>query len=450
MRVLFAVHHFPPTFKGGAEWRALRTVQALHCAGNKVMVVCIESIAQGSSSIAVAAKTMEDGISIHRLYFNLARTPDPFQYSYRNPLIGRYLRDVITEWKPDVLHLISGYLMSGSTIEAAQAAEVPVVVTLTDFWFLCPRINLVQSDGTLCQMPMDYLRCVLCLCKEKRRLRIPDHLSKGILGRMLRRLWQYPLGLHLSGVSRLEQKVKMRHNYLLSMLNSVDVVISPSRFLKQLFEAQGVCPRRFLYIRQGLDLERFAPPKLKRADFFLRIGYIGQIARHKGVDVLIRAFNKLHEGKRKPRLLIYGDSEQFPGFTRQLQKDIIRKDDIVFAGKFDNSRIGHIHGRLDVLAVPSVWYESSPTVILEAFAAGTPVVASNLGGMAELVEHEVNGLLFKAGNDQDLARQLQRLLDQPELLKDLRAGAPTVKSIEEEVKELIEVYQQILRIKTSG
>ena len=71
-------------------------------------------------------------------------------------------------------------------------------------------------------------------------------------------------------------------------------------------------------------------------------------------------------------------------------------------GEFKHSRIAEIFSEIDVLVVPSVWYENSPLVIQEAFLAGTPVIASDIGGIPELVKDKENGLLFKANDDNDL------------------------------------------------
>ena len=88
-----------------------------------------------------------------------------------------------------------------------------------------------------------------------------------------------------------------------------------------------------------------------------------------------------------------------------------------------------------------MWYENSPNAVLEAFAHRTPVVASNLGGMAELVRNGGNGLLFTPGDAEDLARQLRRLLDKSDLLSTLRAGIGPVKSVAQEMDELEEIYR---------
>ena len=99
---------------------------------------------------------------------------------------------------------------------------------------------------------------------------------------------------------------------------------------------------------------------------------------------------------------------------------------------------------LDVIVVPSLWYENRPTVIVEAQATGTPVVATRLGGMAELIKHNENGLLFKAGSVKSLTEQLQRLLDEPTLLPQLQSCIQPVPAVEEEMATLISVYESLL------
>ncbi len=436
MRILIAVHHFPPTFGGGAEWRAHRTARGLRQAGHQVQVVCVDSITQGDGQALAHVETIYQGVPVQRLSFNLSQSPAPFLWGYRNPLVGQYVGELLKSFRPHVLHLISGYLMSGSVIEAAQALGVPTVVTLTDFWFLCPRITLVRSDDSLCTTPADPLACTLCLRKEQRRYRLANRWSGGLVGQALSFIWQK------SGDDLLAA-VRQRKDYLFALLDTIDVVISPSQFLKELFEAQNVSPRRFLYMRQGLDVSDWAEAKPKRSDGRLRIGYIGQMARHKGVDVLVEAFRRLRPGDPAPRLILYGDTAQFPRFAARLRKQVTGQQAIVFAGTFEHSQIGRIHAGVDVLVVPSMWYENSPNVILEAFATGTPVVVSRLGGMAELVTDDVNGFHFQPGNAEALARVLQRFIDQPDLAANLARNVPPVKTVQQEIQELLQVYTSL-------
>ncbi len=436
MKVLMAVHHFPPAFGGGAEWRAYRTARGLQQAGHQVQVVCVDSITHGGGQTLKYDETTYDGVAVCRLYFNLAQSPNPFLWSYRNPIIGQHVSDLLDEFGPDVLHLISGYLLSGSTIEAAQSVGVPTVVTLTDFWFLCPRITLVCSDDSLCTTPADPLACALCLRKEQRRYRLPDQLSGGMLGRAFSLIWR-------KNNDALLAALQARKSYLVSLLDTVDFVISPSQFLKQLFEARGVAPLRFVYMRQGLDTTNWVDGKPTSNKSHLRIGYIGQIAKHKGVDVLVEAFYRLRAREKAPQLILYGDTDQFPDFAKQLHKQVQGREDIVFAGRFQNSQIRRIHAGINVLVVPSVWYENSPNVILEAFVTGTPVVVSRLGGMGELVADGVNGFQFEPGNAKSLARVLQRFIDQPHLVSNLGRDMPLVKTVQEEIRELLQIYTSL-------
>jgi glycosyltransferase involved in cell wall biosynthesis len=101
--------------------------------------------------------------------------------------------------------------------------------------------------------------------------------------------------------------------------------------------------------------------------------------------------------------------------------------------------------RLDVTVVPSIWYEVGPLSMLESFAAGTPVVASPLGNMADLLQDGINGLHFRPGDEGHLAQQLQSLIDQPSLLERLRAGVKPPRSIDDEMQQLITIYNSVFR-----
>ena len=125
-------------------------------------------------------------------------------------------------------------------------------------------------------------------------------------------------------------------------------------------------------------------------------------------------------------------------------RPLLKNRGVEWLGSVAHDRIPTVLASLDVLVVPSVWIENSPFVIKEAFAAGVPVVASNLGGMAELVEDGRNGLLFEAGDAADLRRVIARLLDEPGLLARLREGLPRVRSIDEDAAWTQSIYEEAL------
>ncbi|MCJ7694897.1 MAG: glycosyltransferase, partial [Anaerolineaceae bacterium] len=150
--------------------------------------------------------------------------------------------------------------------------------------------------------------------------------------------------------------------------------------------------------------------------------------------------------EEKAQLLIFGPYDQESAYRDSIKRSINgNKQSIRVCGGFSHDQLGEVLSEIDVLVVPSVWHENNPRVIQEAFAAQTPVIASNVGGMAEFVQHEVNGLLFDRSNEIDLARQLSRIVNEEGLLERLRCGIKPVKKIEVEVEELIKIYEELIQ-----
>lgn len=443
MKILLASHHFPPHFLSGAEWQTYRIACWLKVAGHKVQVLCVESDTYGQAGQLEYQDEVYNDIPVRRLFFNLPAAPDPFRWSFRNPLIERHTRDILLDFQPDVLHLISGYLLSGSVISAAQSLGIPIVLMPMDFWFLCPRITLLHPDGSLCDIPKDRAECVLCLRQDKRRYRWADRITAGRASRFVRWLWKWPLVLQWTKAQDMLVALQERDSYLKGMFGAANVVIANSQFLRRTLDAYGFRATRFVQLRQGLDMGRWSSPE-KMSSHSLHIGYIGQIAKHKGVDVLVRAFKRLRAKGNEVRLSIYGDGTRAPAYARDVRRLVGHDGRIQFAGPFTHDQILQVYKELDVLVVPSIWYENSPNVILEALAFKIPVIASAIGGIPEMVSHEVNGLLFEPGNPSDLAKQLRRLIDEPSLLSRLRNHITPVKTIEEEMAELMQVYESVV------
>jgi glycosyltransferase involved in cell wall biosynthesis len=436
VRIVIAVHHFPPRYTGGAEWRAYRTAAALQARGHEVRVVCVERIDAGPDGGVAWEETVYEGIPVRRLSFNRAAAPDPFRWDYDNPWIGNHLREYLAEHRPDVFHLISGYLMGAGGIGAASEAGLPVIATLTDYWFICPRGTLLRSDGHTCvdAAPRD---CVRCLAEEKRRYRWPARVAPGLMAA----LWASPLADRLDVPVSLVA-VEQRRQVLAKVLSQLDLAICPSEFLRKVYARAGAPADRLIHLRQGLALSGEALPKLPSGT--LRIGYIGQLVEHKGVHLLIKAFKRLNPQARPVTLTIYGDPTRFPRYARRLQRLANSHPSIRFAGTYSHRDLGHVLSGLDVIVVPSIWYENSPNAILEAFACRTPVVASDLGGAKELIDHGRSGLLFASGDVADLRRQLQRLVDEPGLVQQMSAEVPPVRSLDEEIEELDSLYKRVV------
>lgn len=428
MNIVLAVHHFPPHYTGGAEWETFNTAQALQARGHHVRVLCVEKIDSGPQGSVKAVDDTFRGVPVRRLFFNVMHAPDRQRLEFDNTWIGDYVRTWWQEDPPDVMHLLGGYLLSGRLLRVANEVGARSVVSLMDFWFLCRRMSLWRTDGTLSTLPIDPVRCARCVGEE-------------------RRLWRW-LGQTASPLAEAWWRtqtgpitvLRQRQAFLRETLNQTQAIICRSQFVRGTFVQAGIAPERLRFIRQGRDFPHLATADLsKPPSERLRITYLGQIAELKGVHTILEAARRLPHAPLQVK--VFGNASAFPTYTARLQKIIGADPRLQLAGTYSTpAELTAILRESDVVVVSSLWYENSPNVILEALAHRTPVVACRLGGMAELVEDRVNGLHFTPGDPADLARAWQRLLDEPGLLARLQAGTRPPKSLAEEMDELTAVY----------
>jgi glycosyltransferase involved in cell wall biosynthesis len=231
-------------------------------------------------------------------------------------------------------------------------------------------------------------------------------------------------------------------------MDQVDHIITYTHLMKELLLANGIGEGKIGVSPYGIDTSRIVGiPRNQNIPPPLRVGFIGTVAPHKGCDILIRAFRELPQ-ETKATLDIYSNLERFKPFVKRLRQLAEGDKRINFVGPFKRENVGEVLSGLDVLVVPSRWYENQPGVILEAFAAGMPVVATDLGGMSEFVRHEENGLLFELERPDDLTRQLRRLATESGLIERLRSGIGPVKTVEDDADELEELYTSLLARKS--
>jgi glycosyltransferase involved in cell wall biosynthesis len=191
-------------------------------------------------------------------------------------------------------------------------------------------------------------------------------------------------------------------------------------------------------VAPGLDYPAVLPERENEAgERTFRIGYIGGISWQKGVHHLLEAFQQLTGSE----LWIAGDLTFDPNYTAHLHQ--LATADVHFCGKLDRAAIWKMLRRLDVLVVPSLWYETFGFVISEAFVAGVPVIAFDLGVMAERIQHGQNGLLLPPGDTQALAQALNNLQQNPATLAKLRAGIQPVTTMAEHTRKIEALYQSL-------
>jgi glycosyltransferase involved in cell wall biosynthesis len=323
---------------------------------------------------------------------------------------------------------------------AARRREVPTVVTLHDYWFFCPRLTLLRSDGQVCSGSVSPTECAWCLRGEQRRFQSVARLRRQLGDRLGSRdagVWRQLAGQPLVEV------LAQRQDYVTEALRLVDTVVSPAPFALSLLAAADRPPERLAFVRLGLDAPVSTPARPHR-EGPLRVGYLGQIAPHKGVHLLADAVAHLTGVADQIELAIYGDMTRSADYALRLQRTVATRSNIRLMGAYDNARVAEMLASLDVVVVPSTWYEVSPIVILEAFAAGVPVIASDFPNLASLVHDEQNGLLFAPGDATDLARQLRRLIEEPGLRDRLARGVRPVRSVASEIDEIEAIYRSVL------
>jgi len=257
------------------------------------------------------------------------------------------------------------------------------------------------------------------------------------------RLSKMPVIIRQRGFRGWVRNMADRKQYMRYAFSVPDIRMVASQFVKDIHEQNEFDDSIQLH-PYGHDLSWLNDYRDREPSGSLNVGFIGQIIRKKGVHLLLEAALQLkHLYSDKINFLIYGSLQKDPEYARYLQELAADMENIQFCGTYPHEESAEVFSKFDVLAIPSLWYDF-PLIMHEAFAAGKPVIATNLGGMAETVSHEVNGLLFERGNVAELAYHLRHLVDEPRLLQKLRANIPIVNTVKEEVKKLESNYLKLL------
>lgn len=475
MRILMVVHDFLPNYYAGTERYTHDLCQELSN-DHEVRLLCGDY----DRSKKPYSRLDDDynGLRVRRIFLP---TRHNYAETYHNPEIEPAFRDLLEDFSPDVIHIQHIIHLSLSFIDIVEEMGIPVIMTLHDYWLICPMGQLLRNDWgagvsykkviELCD-GKDLMNCIECMCppfrfilKErlKRKIREPKELVsgigliRGVLFRGKRREVRNmfgPVKARLKGERYLNWKdIDRREKAIRRIVRKVHTFISPSAFLKERFAEWGVPAPKVIHIENGTEIRPFREhqrkhrtslevPKGKRSGRELIFGFIGTIRPHKAPHLLVKALAALKESERA-KAVIYGDKETDPPYSLYLDK-LARGMNVDFAGRFEERDKPRIYSEMDALVIPSVWYENSPVTIHEAFASGTPVITSDIGGMKELVRSGKNGLTFKTGSSSDLARVMERFVNNEELRESLRNGISPVKSMGEHVKELLKIYRKAI------
>ncbi|OPY58762.1 MAG: D-inositol 3-phosphate glycosyltransferase [Pelotomaculum sp. PtaU1.Bin035] len=441
MKIILTVHQFLPDFFTGTEILTYDTAKELQKRGHQVEVWTGFPLNREISENKDIDNYLFDGIFVQRFYHYYKRSTSLdklWEYEYNNEIFSKYFIELLKNKRPDLVHSFHLGNLSASLIAECVKLNIPTVFTATDFWFICPKCQLLLADNSICGGPGAYsINCFAHMLNRDYLNLMPCWLFKSLIW-LAEQSW-FPEKRYLP----LLRAVVSRTGFLKEMINRLDRVLAPTHLMKKVLLEYGLDPDKICYVPYGINLNNIEKPPLKSAGNKVRLGFIGTIAEHKGVHILLEAVRLLP--KDVPvEISVYGKLEEVPEYTARIKEIAGGDGRIHFRGTFPGQEIGFVFSQLDCLVVPSVWYENTPLVIYSAQAANTPVIATNLGGMSEVIRHEINGLLFEKGDTAQLAHLIMRLCQDRNLLSTLSANAVKAKSIPAYVDELEELYSELL------
>jgi len=208
------------------------------------------------------------------------------------------------------------------------------------------------------------------------------------------------------------QQFAIRRRFLLDCLGQIDAFVAPSHFLAERYTAWGLPANRLHVVENGL-VHPASPSHVTRPEEHVwTFGFFGQINPFKGVDLILKACDLIARRRdlgRRVRIRIHGNFIGQPAeFVERFQAAVARHEFLSYLGPYDNAAVGRLMTACDYVLVPSSWWENSPVVIQEAYAAGRPVLCTGIGGMAEKVVNGVTGLHFDHNDPSSFVAAVER------------------------------------------
>ncbi len=381
-RVLIATHSHPAISKGGAElaaWKVFESFRELPD-WQAWFMGCGRDSNGGSRLGSVITQPFGDDQFLYA-----SGQLDWFKFSNFDERFPREFAELLRNTKPDILHFhhYVNFGMEAFLIAKRELPDCKIVLTLHEYQAICNHYGqmVTKANKSLCyeSSPRDCNKC------------FPDIRAADFF---------------------------LRQAYIQRFMALVDHFISPSQFLADRYIAWGLPAEKVSVIENVI-----APPnaagteQIRSSKGPLRVGFFGQISFLKGINVLLDAALMLESEEVEDIVFeVHGDYSNQPA---EFQADFMTRmakagRNVRFNGPYDNTRVDALMRSCDVILVPSIWWENSPVVIQECLRNRRPIIASNIGGMAEKVRPGLDGWNFNVGNAIELGSLLRELAENRE------------------------------------
>ena len=412
MRILHVLHQYLPDHIGGVELYTQWLTHALVQRDHEIAIFHRRSSAgQGTS------RRTEDNIDIWAAWNGEFHPTRRFLSTFNNKTLLSAFRQMLAEVKPDVVHVQHLMGLPVSLLHELMARNIPYVVTLWDFWWVCANAQLLTNyDQTLCDGPRAFLNCAQCTLARANQ---PQFLPV---------------------LPALAIPLAQRNHILNKALSNASRLIAPAHFVRDWYVRHGIAPDNLVVVPPGMDYPANIDLSQSEEKRPFRIGYIGGLSWQKGVHLLVEAFQPLADSCE---LWIAGDVNFDPEYVGNLRQ--LANPSVKFLGKLGREAIWNMLREVDLIVVPSIWYETFCFVVSEAFVMGIPVITFDLGVLAERVRDGVDGVLVPPGDVAALRQTLQQLLQDPARWQQLKKGVRAPRRIMEHAGEMETIYREVLQ-----
>lgn len=415
MNILIGVHQFFPYHYSGTERYALHLAKQLQKMGHYVKVLTYILSDEGDFTESSLARMFikeyyYEGVPVIGLKHKTPLSTHDMAFNYVDDDIYLEVKRILMTEKFDIYHCTHPFRISYS-LKAASDLNVRTVLMLTDYVLYCPIGIMLRLNNTICDDSMGGQNCVkYCY----------NHLGIDIVTR--------------------------RNNQAVELINCADRILSPSQFLIEFFNHTGLISQdRFILSRHGFDYSKKKTVLKMKKDRPLTVGYIGTVQYHKGVHILVEGFKK-KVPHQSIRLQVWGGCFGETEYRDKVMRLAGDDERITFMGQYEFNDVERVLSDIDIVVVPSIWYENAPLTISTSFAFGIPVITTNIGGMAEMVKDGFNGLTFEVGDPGDLAEKINAVVENPSLLTDFRKNLHYPIRIEEEAFNTEMVFKELLSL----